>query len=216
MKNFYCKLGFIQFPIITGLAMLIHTEYSFEKNFLSDLGQISNITLNLNIISWFLFTSSLIIVGMSLILFYSPNIWGFLSGICFIGVALSPIDILPLFHMLFAILAFVFLTIATVKADLRILTGVLIAFFFNFLIAESLIIQVLNQKFAFYSMIVLHLVCLYNVSFFVNRYYFRLRQSISFSLENDVQSLEMRFIRFARDILGTQLINQYQNINICP
>jgi hypothetical membrane protein len=210
MKYFYCKLGFIQFPIITSLAMLFNTDYSFEKNFLSDLGRISNITLDLNFISWLLFTSSLIIVGISLILFYLHNIWGILSGTCFICVAFSPIDVLPFFHMLFAISAFVFLTIATVKADLRILTGVLIAFFFNFLIAESLIIQVLNQKFTFYSMIVLHLICLYNVSFFVNRYYIKFRQSIFFSFENTVNSPEMRFIRFARDFLNTHLISQYQ------
>ncbi len=214
MKYFYCKLGFIQFPIITSLAMLFHNDYSFEKNFLSDLGRISNLTLNLNIVSWILFTSSLIIVGISLILFYSPNIWGILSGLCFICVALSPIDILPFYHMLFAIFAFIFLTIATVKADLRILTGVLIAFFFNFLIAESIIIQVLNQKFAFYAMIILHLFCLYNVTFLVNRYYYKIQQAFLFSSEKNADPSEIRIIRFARDFLDTHLINKYQNIAI--
>ncbi|MFX0087609.1 MAG: hypothetical protein ACFFAU_18310 [Candidatus Hodarchaeota archaeon] len=214
MKYFYCKLGFIQFPIISGLAMLFHNDYSFEKDFLSDLGRISNITLDLNILSWLLFTSSLIIVGISLIMFYSKNFWGILSGISFICVAFSPIDILPFFHMFFAILAFLFLTVATVKADLRILTGVLIAFFFNFLIAESIVIQVLNQKFIFYSMIILHLICLYNVSFVINRYYFKFRQTIFFSFEDNVHSSEMRFIRFVKDFLNTFLINYYQNIAI--
>jgi hypothetical protein len=128
-----------------------------------------------------LFILSLIILGLSLILFYSDNIWGILSGIGFICVALSPIDIFPLFHMVFAILAFIFLTVATVQAELRILTGVLIASFFNFFIAESLVIQVLNQKFAFYSMVILHLSCLFNVTFFINQYCRKIRHLISFN-----------------------------------
>jgi hypothetical membrane protein len=159
MKEFLCKLGFFQFPIFTLLAGLIHVDYSFDNNFLSDLGRISNVTAN--IISWILFTLSLILLAISLILFYSDNIWGILSGISFICVALTPIDILPFLHMLFAILAFGLLTAASVQADLKILTGVLIAFFFNFLIAETQLIQILNQKFVFYTLVILHLICLH-------------------------------------------------------
>ncbi|MHA1967077.1 MAG: hypothetical protein ACW964_04660 [Candidatus Hodarchaeales archaeon] len=203
MKTFYCKIGFIQFPIFTILANLIHTDYSFNQNFLSDLGRISNI--NGNIISLMLFALSLIILGLSLILFYSDNNWGILSGIGFICVALFPIDIFPFFHMVFAILAFVFLTVATVRAELRILTGVLIAFFFNFLITESLMIQVLNQKFAFYSMVIMHLFCLYNVSFFINRYYRKIKRSISFSLE------ENSILHENKIVYSEKIIIRFQN-----
>ena len=176
-KLFLCKIGFCQFPIFTILAGLIHKDYSFDQNFLSDLGRVSKV--NENIISWILFTLSLIFLAISLILFYSDNIWGILSGISFICIALTPVDILPFLHMTFAILAFSLLIVASVQADLKILTGVLFAFFFNFLIAETQMIQVLNQKFVFYSLVILHLICLYNISFLLNQYYRKIQLLLS-------------------------------------
>ncbi len=177
MKLFLCRIGFFQFSIFTLLASLIHVDYSFDKNFLSDLGRVSSI--NGNFISWILFTLSLILLAISLILFYSDNIWGILSGFSFVCVALTPIDILPFLHMVFALLAFSFLTAASVQADLKILTGVLITFFFNFLIAEAQMIQVLNQKFVFYSLVILHLISLYNFSFLFNQYYRKIQFLLS-------------------------------------
>jgi hypothetical protein len=133
------------------------------------------------------------ILGLSLILFYSDNFWGILSGISFICVAFSPIDIFPFLHMLFAIFAFIFLTIATVQAELRTLTGVLIAFFFNFLIAESSLIQVLNQKFVFYSMVILHLLCLFNAPILINQYYGKIKQIFIFYLEQNYFFKRIKF-----------------------
>ena len=167
MKETYCKLGFIQFPLFTSLAMLLHEDYSFHNNFLSDLGRISTG----NLLSWFLFTISLILLGLSLVGFYADNITGVLSGVCFVFVALFPVDLNPIFHMLFAILAFILLGFATIKTDMKLLTGVLIVFIFNFLIADSIAIQVLNQKFAILSIIILHLASLYNVPLLVDNSY---------------------------------------------
>lgn len=164
MKETYCRIGFIQFPLFICLAMLLNEDFTLSNNFLSDLGRISTE----NFLSWLLFTISLILLGLSLMLFYREDITGFFSGICFVFVALFSIDLNPLLHMFFAILAFILLTIASIKADMKLLTGILIVFFFNFLIADSISMQVLNQKFAILSIIILHLANLYNIPFLVN------------------------------------------------
>ena len=112
--------------------------------------------------------------------------------------------------MLFAILAFFLLTLATIKADLRILTGVFIGFFFNFIIAETVIMQALNQKFAFYSLILLHLLCLYDAPFLINQYYRRLLNIIFDFFEDNSYFLEKEIVQFAKIHLEKQLINNYQ------
>jgi hypothetical protein len=91
-----------------------------------------------------------------------------------------------------------------VKANLRILTGVFIAFFFNFFIADTVIMQVLNQKFVFYSTVVLHLICLYDLPYLMNQYYQRIWELSSFYFENSSYFWEKGIIQSARIYLENQ------------
>ena len=102
--------------------------YSFFYNFFSDLGMTVSHSGDINLLSCFLFNFSLIVIGICFfMLFYKVgdvfigNKWlskigtfcGMLSGLCFIGVALTPSNIFLQWHIIFAEWIFRFLFIGS-------------------------------------------------------------------------------------------------------
>ncbi len=195
-------IGTIQFVIITFIAMLLYTGgtyqnpnrpgYSFWENFFSDLGLTIAHSGQTNTLSWFLFTCTLIIIGFCIILFsltwitlfqgqrkiYSLSIIGSIaltiSGISFIGVALTPADLFLEPHILFVRIGFVstFITALCYSAALYLhpsykklytvifmgFTGIIFLYlgllFFgpSGITVEGLIIQATGQKIIVYTM----------------------------------------------------------------
>ena len=90
--------------------------YSFTENFFSDLGNSVSHSGENNIISFILFNFSLSLCGLTfIVLFYSiktafkpsllnflATLFGILGGICCIGVAFTPADLLLAPHIFFA------------------------------------------------------------------------------------------------------------------
>ena len=94
--------------------------YSFSNNYLSDLGRIKSISGMENSIPYYCFNGSLIILSaiFSVFFLYLPCLYdeshrvqsisrigscfGFLAGICFAGVALTPTDLFFTSHKFFA------------------------------------------------------------------------------------------------------------------
>jgi hypothetical membrane protein len=126
--------GCIQYIILIFVAMLFYAGgtgdnpnikgYSFWKNSLSDLGRTVAYSGQTNIISMIIFTITLSLWGFSLIPFFSvlPNyanedsidkklsyigsFFGVLSGICLMGIAFTPDDILDGPHMIFVYIGY--------------------------------------------------------------------------------------------------------------
>ena len=141
MNNFWItdmpKYSMIIFVVFNIIAMLLYPGgnlhdfqqegYSFTRNFFSDLGLTvshSNVT---NTISCLLFNTSLIICGLTFtMLFYKikdvfrynylsklATIFGVLGGLSYIGVALTPSNLLLDAHIFFAHSIFRFLFISS-------------------------------------------------------------------------------------------------------
>ena len=119
----------ICFLILTGIAMLFYPGgtmtdphvhgYAFFSNFLSDLGRTSTPSGQDNLVSRLLFMLALIIGAFGIMLlfaaftqfFTTPGtarwlsrlaaVCGLITGLCFIGVALVPLDRYGLLHNLF-------------------------------------------------------------------------------------------------------------------
>ena len=102
--------------------------YSFFKNFFSDLGQTISHSGNSNFFSCFLFNNSLIVIGVCFfMLFYKiSNVFdeniiiskigmtcGMLSGLCYVGVALTPSNLYLDMHIIFAEWIFRFLFVGS-------------------------------------------------------------------------------------------------------
>jgi hypothetical protein len=132
--------GCIQFPILTSLAMLAypggtyqaHTSrgYQFFNNFFSDLGLSRTYSGGPKPVSFFLFFVALTLAGLAEILFFSfaprlfkprrlayvlsliGSVFGVISGLSYIGVALTPADLYLSPHALFVQLAFVSFLVA--------------------------------------------------------------------------------------------------------
>ncbi len=127
--------GGVQFIILTLLAMFLFPGgtiqnpeagyYLFFENFFSDLGRTEDFQGNSNWISMSLFSFALAVLGTSLIIFfiaipnlfskndnriklivYSISLIGMLAGLCFIGVAFTPWDILFEAHVFFVRIGF--------------------------------------------------------------------------------------------------------------
>ena len=120
------KYSIIIFCILNIIASLLYpggtlndpeqTSYLFTRNFLSDLGTTISYSGAKNTISCILFNTSIFISGFTFImLFYKvkdlfhfkllsniATLFGILGGVCFIGVACTPADILLDPHIFFA------------------------------------------------------------------------------------------------------------------
>lgn len=122
------------FVLLTLIAMVFYpggtfsdpgTEgYSFFGNFFSELGMVRTHAGGYKTISLILFAAALILVGIGLILFFfafaqrwrrtrlermlgaAGSLLGVFSGLCFIGVALFPLDTSPEMHYQVVIWAF--------------------------------------------------------------------------------------------------------------
>lgn len=141
-------LGGIQFLVMTLLAMYFYpggtigepeaAHYIFTENFFSDLGRTQDFEGNPNEISRWLFTISLTIQGLIVILFFYaiPTLFpkdsrtkkwmllisflGVLSSIGFIGVAHTPWDLGRPIHVFFVNMAFRSLLLAVLLMVFRI------------------------------------------------------------------------------------------------
>ena len=120
------KYSIIIFCILNIIAMFLYpggtlhdTEqigYLFTQNFFSDLGTTVSYSGAYNTISCILFNTSLCICGFTFIMLfykvrnlfefkglsYAATLFGVLGGLCFIGVAFTPADILLDPHIFFA------------------------------------------------------------------------------------------------------------------
>jgi hypothetical protein len=126
-------LGSSQFILFTSIAMKIYPGgsklfpeakgYNFLYNFFSDLGLSQTFSGDWNLPSRVLFTIALILVGISLLLYYltAPKLFtskkshwfstiasisGILAAVSFVAIAFTPEDLYPSLHQIFAYLAF--------------------------------------------------------------------------------------------------------------
>lgn len=141
-------LGCIQFILLTLLAMRFYpggtaadpttTGYTFTRNFFSDLGITQTYSGAANSISAVLFPIALTLAGLSLIGFFlafphffrhtrtgrflsaAGSIFGFITGLGYIGVALTPANLLFAPHVAFVYLAFLAFPVATLLYTLAI------------------------------------------------------------------------------------------------
>ena len=137
------------FLVLTSLAMVFYPGgtrsapgtkgYLFFENFFSELGLSRTYTGGPNNVSFFLFTAALALAGLALTLYFiiSPSLFwdsritrvlsligtffGFISGLSFIGVALTPADMHLTPHRLFVQLAFTTFFVGVVFYALAIL-----------------------------------------------------------------------------------------------
>jgi hypothetical protein len=141
-------LGGVQFFVMTLLAMYFYpggtvgepeaTQYILIENFFSDLGRTQDFEGNPNLISRGLFTISLTLQGLIVILFFYaiPTLFpkeaktkkwmilmtflGMMSGIGFIGVAHTPWDLGMSIHVFFVNMAFRSLLLAVILMVIRV------------------------------------------------------------------------------------------------
>jgi hypothetical membrane protein len=134
-------IGCGQFILLTLLAMLFYPGgtaadpttdgYTFTQNFFSDLGITETYSGTANPISAALFLIALTVAGLSLIGYFlafphffqqqpsgrtlskAGSIFGIITGIGYIGVALTPADLLLAPHVAFVYLAFLAFPVAT-------------------------------------------------------------------------------------------------------
>ncbi len=134
--------GCAQFVLLTFLAMLAYPGgtyqepsaqgYQFFRNFFSDLGLSQTFSGGPKTISFLLFVIALTLAGVALVLFFlfAPplfkkrrlayglsiigSIFGIISGLSFIGVAMSPADLYLSLHGNFVQVAFIFFFIAVI------------------------------------------------------------------------------------------------------
>ncbi len=127
-------VGTIQFLILSTIAMLFYTGgtridetaqgYGFFTNFFSDLGRTTAYSGEGNLISTILFVTTLVGLGLTFLIFFQliPEIFdrtdeeqklsnyvsilGTISAFAFIGVALTPANIIPIIHDALVILGF--------------------------------------------------------------------------------------------------------------
>jgi len=126
--------GCVQFPLLAVLAMLVYpggtprephrAGYSFFHNFFSDLGRTLACNGERNFVAATLFGTALTATGLSLAMFFVAfpcllrgkalprvlslvgSVAGVVSGLAFVGVAFSPVNVLPGLHGQFVLLAF--------------------------------------------------------------------------------------------------------------
>lgn len=124
----------VQFIILTLIGMLFYaggthsdpsvSGYSFFRNFFSSLGLLTAPNGEPNTVSAILFFIALSLAGLGLVVYFvfvlqftqgkaatrvlsaAGSLFGVLAGVCFIGVAFTPADLLPDAHGWFVINAF--------------------------------------------------------------------------------------------------------------
>lgn len=149
--SFITMFGIVQFLILSIIAMIVFPGgtridpniegYSFSYNKFSDLGMWQTYSGESNLISFLLFNISLIIVGLSLIPYVifsakycisqeMPRYWifigaiaGIIASIAFIGVGLTPRDLLLDLHHVAEYSAFLAIFIMSVIYMRYILQG---------------------------------------------------------------------------------------------
>lgn len=127
----------LQFLVLSTCAMVAYaggtwfdggaTRYQFTENFLSDLGMTHAFSGRSNYVSCVLFAIALASLGATLIAFawtwrgfafghrravvagYVSAVLGTASGLCFVGVAVTPFDLVLIPHLVFVIAAFALL-----------------------------------------------------------------------------------------------------------
>ena len=169
----------ICFLVLTGIAMLFYPGgtmtdphvhgYAFFSNFLSDLGRTATPSGQDNLVSHLLFMLALIIGAFGILLlfaaftqfFTSPGtarwfsrlaaVCGFITGLCFIGVAVVPLDQYGLLHNLLLYTASLTFIVAYLLLFLAVLLTpgfrrrcVYVFAVFAFLIAGSLLAFILT------------------------------------------------------------------------
>jgi hypothetical protein len=135
-------IGCVQFVVLTFLAMLLYRGgtqadptkkgYDFFRNFFSTLGLTETYAGEPKFASFLLFTIALSLAGLALTLFFIAfprRFWaskvgivltilgssaGVISGLSFIGIALTPANLFPGPHTLFVQSAFVFYLFAVI------------------------------------------------------------------------------------------------------
>jgi hypothetical protein len=134
--------GCVQFVVLTIVAMLIYPGgsttdpttpgYSFFENFLSELGLTETQAGQPNTTSAVLFVTALSLAGAGLVLFFVAfpqfflhdrpgkilsglgSFFGIASGLCFIGIALTPANLLLDAHVWFVMQAFRLFPVAVI------------------------------------------------------------------------------------------------------
>ncbi|RAP30778.1 hypothetical protein DID76_03265 [Candidatus Marinamargulisbacteria bacterium SCGC AG-414-C22] len=129
------------FIVFNSLAMLFFTGgtyydhhavgYRFTENFFSDLGRFITYSGKVNVVSFFLFNSAILLVGLTFLQFFIQfkrlfisdklnqqlaflgMLFGISGSICMIGVALTPADLIYAPHNFFATWLFRFFFPAT-------------------------------------------------------------------------------------------------------
>lgn len=190
--------GCAQFVLLTPLAMFVYAGgnmdnpdapgYQFFRNFFSDLGLTIAYNGEPNTASFLLFTIALSLAGLSLIVFFIliprffkqdklalalarlGSVCGLIAGLCFIGVAFTPANLLLQAHVNFVFGAFgsyfvavLFYVVAMFKVPTfpRVYQMVLLVFalilggyvWLLFNGPENLVIQVTGQKIIAYASI---------------------------------------------------------------
>ena len=200
----YVMAACLLFPVLTSLAMILYPGgthsnpdtkgYRFFENFFSELGLTKSHAGGPQTASFILFTVALSLAGAAMVLYYflAPSLFwdraklrffslvgsffGVLSGLSFIGVALTPADLYLAPHSMFVQLAFLTFFVAVtiyagaifinpgfpnrygwVNLSFGVLLGVYIWLLFNGPSPETqtgLIIQVTGQKIIAYAAVV--------------------------------------------------------------
>lgn len=143
------QMGCLQFLVLTTVAMFFYKGgtysdpgahgYSFFENFFSDLGRTVSRLGEPNTVSAVLFFLALSLAGVGQILFFlifprffSRALWtrilswtgsavGVASGICFVGIACAPANLLADAHIMFVLAAFRLFTAAIIIYTLLLL-----------------------------------------------------------------------------------------------
>ena len=139
---FFGMICVSMFIVLTILAMLVYAGgtidnpskpgYSFFENFFSDLGLTTSHSGQSNTLAFVLFSFSALCMGIELVAFYlvwhnlfseddlshkisiSGSVLGIIAGIGFIGVSLTPYDLLLNEHVLSVRIGFFFSFLATI------------------------------------------------------------------------------------------------------
>ncbi|MFX0138177.1 MAG: hypothetical protein ACFFDN_31325 [Candidatus Hodarchaeota archaeon] len=127
-------IGSVQFIVLTSIAMVFYkggtyidsstSHYLFSYNYFSDLGRTIAHSGVQNMISFILFTVTLALWGISHILFYivflkffsnskklkrlsiAGSTFGIITGVFYVGIAFTPVNILGFIHDIFVGLSF--------------------------------------------------------------------------------------------------------------
>ncbi|MFX1524934.1 MAG: hypothetical protein ACFFCC_15605 [Promethearchaeota archaeon] len=201
-------VGCLQFIILTIIAMVFYRGgtyvdpssegYIFWYNYFSDLGRVNAHSGQINLVSFYLFTITLSLWGITQIIFYIvfpflfkdksslkklnriSSILGIISGISYVGIALTPSDIAGRFHDFFVVIGFSFVYFSIIiysyiifnndkypnfYAIILAISAIILSVYFLFLYftpnantPEGLFIYALGQKFMIYTLLICNII----------------------------------------------------------